>query len=627
MGVLMLRALGYRSQNHALVIGLAYFTSLCLYTFFLVMELFVFQDKLQAVIVVSLLYFLISWSTLVFLLRKQFALWVKHNLERERRVFTLVFLSTLVFITGLFFLQIYHTAVLDEWLHRPIVKTFVENGSFPLVNPLAPDQDYIHAYHYGTQVIGAALALIFRLDVSASLDLFKLSVFLATFFLFYGLIREWVQNKYEALTGGVLVLFCGSSFFLFDSFTANHLMSFKGFDLSAGQRWPINAPLSYILTGITWVNIPMAVAFGLLLEALFWKKGRRFSWTTNIILAALLVGFFLISELFAVIVLLGFLSAVLYQWWREKPPLLSTFLTLGIFFSVVFVGVYLTGGIVGDMMDQIIERPQAVLNSITTPVQEIEPEEAPSTAVAKFLTTKPVSAWGFPSEKRVLVPWDIPFYYLRTLLLEVFILGLWGYLIAIKRVKILEHPLLVLFILIGLIGPFFFTTRFGDLNFAKTTTLSFVLLHLMAFSLLSRLQGRGKIWIGALFGLLLIFGSISGLLMGPNIQWQILSGKGRDQSCSQNPLCYKGEFTELLKRFEEGYPGLKKVATDPKSVGKVADLTNSLVYRYDDKRAEYIIETPELRKQLLIKDELPDVSSETLLESGGEYRIFKAKEE
>lgn len=615
IGLLMLQVFGFRERNVFFGLGMAYFVSLCLYTIGAVGTLFIFPWKILTLQVFTVAYGLLSWTLIIRKYRNRFK-----DIPRTFRAHRWFFFMVTV-ATALFFLQIYRTSILDEWLHRPIVKSFVENGVFPLVNPYSPGSDYIHTYHYGTQLIGAALALVSQIDVSSALDLFKLGVFLATLLLFNGILLQWVANKYLALAGAVLVLFSGSSFFLLDSFTASHLMSFGGLGLPAGQRWPINAPLSYILTGITWANIPLAIALGVLMEHIFLKRRTASTGGMYVLLAAIFVGFFLISELFAVIVLVGLLIACGMRFQKNRALLLRGAFGLGTLFVLTFSGVYFTGGIVGDMIAQTVRWPLARW-SVPTATPLPNANESPDTSLLaapepSFLSLKDISEWGYPSEKRVLVPWDIPLYYLRSVLLEVLILVLWGYLLTAKRVKITEYPVLIFFIAAGLVGPFLFTTKFGDLNFAKTTTLSFVLLHLFGFYLLSRVQlWRKTLW--SVFLVLLVFGSISGFFMGPNIQWHIISGKGKEQYCSQNPRCYKGPLVDMLRQFETEVPGLKRVGVDPENVRKVIDLTQAYVYSVHDPRVDYVIETPEQRKS-----ETDSGAPDRLLYEAAGYRIWK----
>ncbi|MFZ1626445.1 MAG: hypothetical protein WAT81_01405, partial [Candidatus Moraniibacteriota bacterium] len=128
-----------------------------------------------------------------------------------------------------------------------------------------------------------------------------------------------------------------------------------------------------------------------------------------------------------------------------------------------------------------------------------------------------------------------PWYYLRTLLLEAVVILLIAYA-AYKKISIRkDHPVLFSILVIGLIGPFFFSTMFGNLNFSKTTTASLVLLHLFVFYLIARIPLQR--WFVGILITLLAFGSVSGLLIGSNIQWQWISSKGKSQFCSQNPMC------------------------------------------------------------------------------------------
>jgi hypothetical protein len=367
------------------------------------------------------------------------------------------------------------------------------------------------------------------------------------------------------------------------------------------------------------VNIPLTIAFGFLIEAIFSKKENLLRWPGHMCIWILMIGFFLISELFAAAVLAMYFLKLVYCFWKASVPLSHIIPRVAVAFLVIVCGVYLTGGIVGDMIGHSLIRFQSTPTSpsVSIPEQGTDIGEHLVPTTALIISVKPILTWGYPSEKRVLVPWDIPLYYLRSVLLEVSILLLWSFLLVTRRIVISDKPVLVLLMLMGLVGPFILTTRFGDLNLAKTTTLSFVLLHLLIYYWLTYIEGRKRVWLTGFFLVLFAISAISGFLMGPNIQWQIVSGKGREQYCSQNPVCYKGEFTDMLQIFERENPGLKRVRTDQKNAAKVVDLTNAYVYRSAVPGVGYVVETPELRK-----GDTRLIEGEILYESG-EYRIWR----
>ncbi|MBP6034001.1 MAG: hypothetical protein KA537_00820 [Candidatus Moranbacteria bacterium] len=536
VGILLLRSFGYAPSNRFLDIALAYFVSLCLYTAIIVTGLFVFPQKLSALTLLTVAYGLFSFGTLLFLMRK--VPFISREFLMQHKTSLTIFSGVFLWVIAMFFLQIYHTSILDEWLHRPVVQEFVSSGVFPLVNPLSPKSDFIHTYHYGTQVIAAALQLIFRLGVSASLDLLKISYFIATFFLCYGMILMWTKKHALSLGGAVLVLFAGSSFFLLDSFTANHLISFKGWGLADGERWPINAPLSYILTGITWVNIPLTIALGVLFERVpIVAFVRRFRWWPMLLVAAVFTGFYLISELFLALFLLVFGMYFVFICYKEAV-LFRAMRIVFLWLILLVFGMYFTGGIVGNMFQSGLHRITDGGNFYKPPVSSVTVVNIERSADS-FLALRPVSLWGYPSEKRILVVWDRPWYYFRTLFLEAITLVFIAYS-GYKRVFIWrDHPILFAFLLFGLIAPFVFSTSFGNLNFSKITTLSFALLHLFIFYLIAKLPINKWITTGLI--VLLALGSLPGLLIGSNIQWQWISSKGKSQYCSQNPLCHQEE--------------------------------------------------------------------------------------
>lgn len=613
VGLLLLRAFRFQDGNIFFDVGVAYFVSLCLYTVGSVSVLFLFPWKITALQVFTILY----GATSVFL--------VFRRLPKNRSTLLCGILENKFFlITGLvavslFFLQIYHTSILDEWLHRPVVKSFTENGVFPLVNPLSPDQDFIHAYHYGTQIVSSAIQVLTRIGVSESMDVFKLSYFVAAFVLFYGILLKWIGEKREAVLGAFFALFAGSSFFLLDAFSVSHIWRLKWIE----SEWPLNVPPAYTLSGITWVNIVLSVAFIFLLEHVTKNlKGEVFRHFA--LLGVLFAGFFLISEIFALLLLGIFIVVAGWRSVRGSGERMRIATLMGVFLAVVSLGVYYTGGITGAFIENTVSFSRKVVapSSQLVVADGLSTDEQPQSANSPFSFRAPKD-WGYPAEKKILTVLDYPFLYIRNFLLEIFLLALFAYAVQKKKVELFEYPILSSAVAVGFLLPFFFSTSYGTLNLTKLTAFSLMALHLAGFAILFRAGLKKTILVPMLA--LFIFAAIPGTLIGTNMQWKWISTKGKEQACSQNPLCYKGEFTDILRKFEKEYPGLKKIVVDQKNAKKVVDLTSSYIYKYGDKRAEYIVDTPELQKYLSEADRNELTEYQNILFESGEYRILRVK--
>lgn len=624
VGALVLRLSGYKNRNLALDLSLAYFLSLCIFTVYVAAIALSFPEKKTALFSGALLYgsvstwiFIRSWKNSLNFFRDQFF---------KNRKFISVFSFFVLGATFLFFLQVYQTSILDEWLHRPIVQSFANTGVFPLVNPLDPTADYIQTYHYGTQLVAVIIQMLSQFDVSSALDVFKLSCFLGTYGLFFGLIYFWTEGrkKYHSLIAATLTLFVGSSFFLLDSFTASHIASFFDLELQSGQRWSINGPLAYILSGITWANVPIAIAFAFSVDFLSKDNDGSSTWKKDVLFGIITIGFFIISELFAaVLAILYVVFGLIQSDWTLKKLRRIVF-QLFVFGSIILFGVFATGGVVGNIINQVVDRAfkTSVAQQTATPVSDIVSETERADVIKsgsqKILSFKVPREWGYPSEKRTLSFAQMPFYYVRSLLLEICILGLFIFAFIKKKQWFREMPMVATLMSVSLVVPAFFSTSFGDLNLAKLLVLGLALLHLFTFYWLIENRLAVKKWVQVAFLVLFLFGAIPGIAMGPNIQWQLISKKGREQYCSQNPMCYKGEFTELLRKFENEHPGLKHIQTDQKNASKIVDLTNSYVYRrVIPGVVKYVIETPEFRKV-----NVDQIEGEILYESG-DYRIWR----
>ncbi len=617
IGFLLLRIFRFREGNIFLESGIAYFISLCLYTLGAVSVLFVFSEKILALQFFTLLYIGISF----FLLSRSVS-------KRRRDIFSRVHENMFLLVVGFlavffFFLQIHHTSILDEWLHRPVVKSFTENGVFPLVNPLSPDLDFIHSYHYGTQIVSAAIQTLTRVGVSESMDVLKLSYFITAFVLFYGMLLEWGVRKRTATLGAFFVLFAGSSFFLLDAFSVSHIWRLKWIE----SEWPLNTPPSFSMAGITWVNIVLSVAFIFFLEQVL-KNTKKAAAGQIALLGVLFCGFFLISEIFALLILGFFSLFFLWQIFTESRRKMKALMLACVFFLAIFSGIYATGGIVGHIANDAALFFRNLVFSNVADTGRVEIPRAVSgdnpLVTSEIFSLRDPKHWGYPAEKRILTVLEYPFLYIRNFLLEIFFFAMLAYAVWNKRVRLSVHPILLGVVATGFLLPFFFSTSYGTLNLTKLTAFSLMVLHLIGFVILFRAGSSIRKIVLIPMTVLLVFAVIPGTFLGMNMQWRWISGKGQEQACSQNPLCYKGELADLLRRFEREHPGLKRVAVDPKNAKKVVDLTNSYIYRYDDMRAEYIIDTPEWSKVRSVDDEIV-LASLVVLGESGEYRILKVK--
>ena len=146
----------------------------------------------------------------------------------------------------------------------------MDNGEFPLQNPLNQNRNIMTSYHYGLYVLASAIGIFFEKNASEALDILKMSFVLASYYLFYGMIYYWSNRRLFSITASFFILFSGASFFLFDTYSATHWFVW------GSQIRTMNYPMLYCLMGITWVSLPMSVALIYLVSELFyWRKMKR----------------------------------------------------------------------------------------------------------------------------------------------------------------------------------------------------------------------------------------------------------------------------------------------------------------------------------------------------------------
>jgi len=582
VGMAILKLIKYEPENVFLKVSVAFFISLCLFIITAVLLLFVVSDKLLFLKIFSILYFLASFLVFFYAYRGK-----AKNIGNFLKSNWLVF-SVFLVVIFLFFLQLYHTSILDEWLHRPVVKFFTTNGIFPLQNPLSPGSNFIYTYHYGSEIFSSVIQLISRIGVSESLDIFKLSFFVGGFFLFYGIILRWSNGKkWYAALGAVIVLFCGASFFFVDGFTTGYLHKVKGLE----QLWVMNAPFSFGICSITGIGNFLAITFVILIEDLFYRK-NNFDMVTFIIFSFLFSGFFLLGELFATISLVGATLVILYKLIKRKVSIKNVLSPILIFIVLFLSGVYFSGGVVGNIFvnkwkSVIAEKSNVEISPIKIEESVVIPT-APVKVTPKLFSFRNFSDWGYSSENEIMKIWEHPFFYLRNFFLEMILFVVFAWAFTMKKIKFSDHPCLFSLVIVCFAAPFFLSTSWGDLNFYKLTVFGLVLLHLLTFYLFARIESK-KLFIAVL--ILFVFGTIPGLLNGINIQWRFFSGKGGEVYCSQNPLCYDEDSSKFLIEFEKENLGLKYILNNGgRNVGKIVDLTNSysVVANDDDLNYDYL---------------------------------------
>lgn len=603
-GSLIFDFLGISYRNIFFKISVSFFLSLCVYILLSTVPLFFFGNTLVFLKFFTLFYLIVSFGIMAYCLRGKIAelpLFFRENWQ----VFFTLFL-----VAGSFFLLIHDTSMLDEWLHRPIVKYFTTNGEFPLVNPYSGDKNFIYSYHYGMQLFASGVQLLTQSGVSQSLDIPKMSYLIATFLMFYGIMMSWSGKKKPALLGAVLVLFCGSSFFLMDAFTTSHFYKARWFE----QLWVMNGPFISGLAGITYVSFPLSIAFSFAMEDIYFRNIEKMNFVKNIFVALIIVGFFVVAELFAAVGMMTIAFLVVLSLIRGGAGMKKIFF-LGVVMVVivVLVGVYFTGGVAGKVIRNRLETFNLGAGGPSGSGRQIVFEPAASQnsppAVRKkgMLELRDISDWGYPSEKRIMKVVDHPMFYLRNFMLEILIFGLIAFLFVRKRMKYFEMPAFFFLLPVMFLLPFIFSSSFGDLNLYKLTAAGIVYLHLAAFYAIFKPGLDRRIYHLAV--LLIVIGSLPGAALGFNVQWQVFSSAGKSMKCSQNPACYKPETVDMFEKFERENPGIKTVFVSEsiRDAQKVIDLSNSKTVRMNQlseldtdffrrNKVEYVYYTENLRE-------------------------------
>ncbi len=577
VGFFLTKFFKFKTNNLFLSSALAFFTSLCLYIILAVPVLIYFPSKLMALSIFSVIYFLISFLILGYFYNNISLNQVKFFFKKNWLVLLAGF-----FVLGIFFLQIYKTALFDEWLHRPVVNHFVNRGGeFPFVNPYSKDQNFNGAYHYGLYIPTATIQIFTKLETPEALDILKLSYAIASFFLIYGIAFEFSKNNIYSIAIGIFLLFSGGLFFVTDMFMT------ENFDFWDTVISFFNPPVLFLLAGITWVNITLSLAFIWLMEQVFYKKAQ-FNVSQILLFIVLLGGFYLISELFVALILILFSFSIFINLIKKKIDFKKIILILGILLAGLLGIIFSTGGVASGLIG-----------------------ENKTIDIGSVLSFRPFGQWGYPNSSSILgkSEWAV---YLKSYSLA----GLVGILFICflffkkSRTEFLKtfnkFPLIWLSFFICLLVPFFFSTIYGDINLAKIRELWPVLIYLILFYLIYKLNYKKIILIPVI--ILFLASSFPIVIVNYAIQWK--ENERYDKSrCRENNLCYPQEEINVLRKFEKENPDKNKVVfVKGKEEMKIIDETNSIslpfygkeLFRdfFEDKKVDFVFYSKEMKESL-----------------------------
>ena len=593
IGLIFLRVFKIEIVNTPLALALSFFISLCAYVAGVtIILLLVKGNSLLLLKVISLAYIICSYSVVgYFFFERSRA--HKLSLTTFVKKYGVVLLS-LLFIIFVFYLGAYKTSWMDEWLHRPIVKFFVTNGEFPLKNPYDQHQNFIQHYHYGLYMAGSAIQILTRIGVSESLDVLKISFVIASFLLFYGLLFEWSKRIYYSIVGSILLLLSGSSLFFFDGFSV-------WFVWGEYVR-PMNYPLLFSLYGITWVNLPLTIAFMILSRKLFYDRAAySFGIFNNLLF--LLLGYYLISELFTVFLILCLFVLTVRNIFKGYISLARIAILSALFVSALAVGIYYSGGVIVGTLKNV--------------------------SVSSLLSLRHISSWGYSSGVSIINPVTDWFLYLRNFLMEVVIVAILIYGIYRKKISLTQQPLMFFGLLVTFIVPFMFSTPMSDINLYKLTALGIILLHLLFFYYYANHRntlGFAMVIVLFVFGSLPLIYSNYHVRLRDNAWATILS-------CSENDLCYDRASVNVLNEIEAKRRGIKYVLTAPADAQEVVDVVNAYAIQYagilnsdylKQEKIQYIFVTNKLRL-MLNEQQLNYLDSLEHIVGKGEFEILSVK--
>lgn len=635
-GIVITGFFGFKNKNPFLLLGIGYFISICLYVFLSAGLLFILPGKKMTLALFSLIYFLLSLVVIALYLKSSFKL---HGLIAGKIWF---FLGGLFFVLLIFFLGNYQTTIFDEHLHRPVVKYFMQNEQFPFIRPNNPELNFTNSYHYGLYLPVSATELIFKQGVSESLDILKFSYVIAAFCVFYGLIFHYTKKIKYSLFSAIVILICGGSFFFFDEFTINYLA------LWGVPKIAFSTPVLFHLSGITWINLALTFSFIVFMQEVFYSRSK-FSLHNVGLFTILMAGFFLISELFAVLIIGLFGFSLLSNACLKKISFIRTGALVIFFILLLLPLIYLTGGTTKGVLSGIgkklsgLTMQKPVTDSDSSSSGDIENSTAEKKTLqssliksgkgqSRLLSLKPLEKWGYPSSKDIVTPSRYWLVYLRNYLLEILIIPLVAYFLIKKKIHFSEHALFFAATAVAMIVPFIFSTPFADINLAKLNHFWPIPLHAIFFILLSEQVLSKK--IKAFYLILVVFGSVPLVAVNASVRWSNTL-KARELRCLANPDCYSKTGRAVLERFEKKNPGIKKIAAfDQVDSVVVLDQTNSVSRILPKKitkeginnqdKYDYIFYSYRM-KQALTEEEKTVLEDFTAVERLGEYSILKAR--
>lgn len=515
----------FHDKNSALLFSASLFSGLLLFIFFSNIFSYIFNPRI-AFYIITIIY-LLALIYVYLRYRQYINLTTIISLARQRHIqimaISLLTLYAIFFMNGL-----YDVNIFDEYYHRPIISSIASNN-FPIQatgNPLELTPHY--NYHYGIQLFSAALVVIGHLPNYIALDIIAGLALVGTFFLFYGLIRNFSCSPHIALASTIIGLLSGGFAFLINSnsaraaFFANQSMPF----LYSGY-----SPIFHSLYAVTFIYIPLTVVlYTLLINTLFNLSPKTPLSKVIIVPAVLLAALALIGEVGFMIIFPALIVFLAFVFMRpsliERKKILFSFSKLAIIFIIAGIIIIIQGGtFTGMTFGQLFQKNftanvKNIAQNFNIPAPHIIHSNPNDQPILYFRFVKTIN--------RIIASPNIFFGELGLFAIFFIPLSVWGivYFFRSSSPHIYTNPylyaLIFLMIIAGLFLPTFFSS--GKISDEYLTKFLFIATAIFPFLFSSLLLSKKLPFppiLRGIFILLLIISTVPNLFLKVHWNWYI----------------------------------------------------------------------------------------------------------
>jgi len=301
---------------------------------------------------------LASW----FIKRKELIHLTKIFLRKKSIYMNLIILSSSLIIIILFYNFVYLNGLHDEYYHHAVIKLFIDNDKYPLLEPFAIGKTINSYYHIGLYFPVVVIVQLFNCTIENALDIVKIAILFPAIPLLIILIKKILVTKSKTLPVIITssILLSGPSLFFQDDFSK---AVFNNLDVPQ-----IYLPILQDFAGITWLGLIFCLIFTFFFYLA--SENKIFSFPQKIIFLLLtLFALQLINQAFFIVYLVNIAVILIFEInkiFKSKRILLST-----VFSLLLLIAIFSSNHYVKEIFSKHYENTSNVVAYFIRPPEQI----------------------------------------------------------------------------------------------------------------------------------------------------------------------------------------------------------------------------------------------------------------